>query len=81
MNITRPHETPLLSLLQYVARRAAELGTGVSGSEVIGAMPAFTAALSVLSDALRVPARILRGRVQILWEGLSTEGLNAPDGE
>ena len=52
MNITRPGETPLLRVFQYVALRAAALGTVVLESEVIGALPGGTA-FGVLGDALQ----------------------------
>ena len=52
INITRPIETPLLRVFQYVERRALELGTSVTESEVIGALPA-AAAFGVLTDALQ----------------------------
>lgn len=52
MNITRPEETPLLSVFSYIARRAKELGTAVLESEVIGALPGDTA-FGVLRHALQ----------------------------
>lgn len=64
MNITRPDQTPLLSVFSYVARRAAALGATVLESEVIGALPGVTA-FSVLSDALQAVG-LKPG--QVLWE-------------
>ena len=61
MNITRPAETPLLSVFSYVARRAQELGAAVAESEVIGALPGI-AAFGVLADALQAtlkPGQVL----------------------
>ena len=61
MNLTRPRETPLLSVFSYVTQRAQELGTEVIESEVIGALPGDTA-FGVLGDALRAalkPGQIL----------------------
>ncbi len=52
MNLTQPAETPLLAVFQYVQRRAEALGTSVTESEVIGALPGPTA-FSVLADALQ----------------------------
>ncbi len=63
MNVTRPAETPLLSIFTHVARRAFELGTEAVGSEVIGALPGFSA-FGVLADALQ--ATLKPG--QVLWE-------------
>lgn len=64
MNLTRPAETPLLAVFQFVERRAAELGTVALESEVIGALPG-PSAFGLLSDALRSPG--LRTG-QVLWE-------------
>ncbi|MBV9851225.1 MAG: glutamate formimidoyltransferase [Armatimonadetes bacterium] len=61
MNITRPAETPLLSVFSFVARRARELGTEVVESEVIGALPGHSA-FGVLADALQAtlkPGQVL----------------------
>lgn len=55
MNLTRPAETPLLSVFQYIERRAADLGTTATESEIIGALP-HSAATGVFADALRCPA-------------------------
>ncbi len=64
MNLTQPAETPLLAVLEYVERRANDLGTSAVESEVIGALPGFSA-FGLLSDALRCPS-LQPG--QILWE-------------
>ena len=64
MNLTRPAETPLLAVSQYVERRATAFGTTVTESEVIGVLPG-PSAFGLLSDALRCPA-LLPG--QVLWE-------------
>lgn len=64
MNLTRPAETPLLAVFQYVELRAEELGTTAIESEVIGALPG-PSALALLSEALRFPA-LQPG--QVLWE-------------
>ena len=48
MNITRPDDASLLDILAYITRRAAELGTSVVESEVIGALPG-PAAFTLLS--------------------------------
>jgi glutamate formiminotransferase len=64
MNLTQPADTPLLAVFQYVERRAAELGTSAVDSEIIGALPGFSA-LALLSDALR-GSRLQPG--QVLWE-------------
>ncbi len=62
MNLTRPAETPLLAVFQYVQRRAGELGTSALESEVIGALPG-PAAFGVLADALHAttlkPSQVL----------------------
>jgi len=63
MNITRPDAAPLLSVFSYVAHRARELGSDALASEVIGALPGFTA-FGVLGDALH--AKLKPG--QVLWE-------------
>lgn len=55
MNLTRPAETPLLAVFGYIERRAQELGTSVTESEVIGALPGLSA-FGALADALRCPA-------------------------
>lgn len=64
MNITRPEQTPLLAVFSYIARRAIELGTEALESEVIGALPGYSA-FGVLGDALRA-ANLRPG--QVLWE-------------
>jgi len=53
MNLTRPAETPLLSVFQYIERRAADFDT--TAVEIIGVLP-NSAAVGVLADALRCPA-------------------------
>jgi glutamate formiminotransferase len=62
MNITRPSETSLFRVFKFVEKRAAELGTEVVESEVIGALPGFTA-YGIVRDALRAidlkPSQIL----------------------
>lgn len=62
MNITSPAETPLLAVLEYVQHRAAELGTTVVESEVIGALPG-PSSFGVICDALKArnlkPGQIL----------------------
>ena len=63
MNITRPRDTSVLALAAYIRRRAWELGTEMTGSEIIGALPGF-AAMNVLSEALQTT--LLPG--QVLWE-------------
>jgi len=55
MNLTRPAETPLLSVFQYIERRAADFDTTAVESEIIGVLP-NSAAVGVLADALRCPA-------------------------
>ncbi len=52
MNITRPAQTPLVALFEHVSRRAAELGTAVVESEVIGALPG-PSSFGVVRDALK----------------------------
>lgn len=69
MNLTRPAESPLLAVFQYVAARALALGTSVVESEVIGALPG-PAAFAVLSDALQASA-LKPG--QVLWENWLAE--------
>ncbi len=64
MNLTRPAETPLLAVFQYVERRASELGTSAVESEIIGALPG-PSAFGALAGALRCPA-LKPG--QVLWE-------------
>ena len=70
MNLTRPAETPLLAVLHHVKRRAQELGIAVVESEVIGALPGFTA-FGLLADALQAPA--LKPD-QVLWENWPAAG-------
>ena len=55
MNLTRPAETPLLAVFQYVQRRAEALGASVIESEIIGAIPG-PSAFGVLADALQATA-------------------------
>ena len=64
MNLTRPGKTPLLAVFYSLERRAAELGTSIVESEIIGVLPGDTA-FGALADALRSPT--LRSG-QILWE-------------
>jgi glutamate formiminotransferase len=64
MNITRTEATPLLSVFAYVTRRAAESGTSVLESEVIGALPGYSA-FAVVRDALRAAGL---SPDQVLWE-------------
>ena len=64
MNLTCPAETPLLPVFHSVQSRALELGTSVLESEVIGALPGYTA-FEVLKDALQA-AGLKAG--QVLWE-------------
>ncbi len=64
MNLTRPADTPLFAVFQYVERRAAALGTPVIESEVIGALPG-PSAFGLLAGALRFPG-LKPG--QVLWE-------------
>lgn len=63
MNLTHPAETPLLAVFQHIERRAAALGTSVTESEVIGALPGASA-FSVMADALHSPAL---KPTQVLW--------------
>ncbi len=70
MNLTRPAETPLLAVFQYVRRRAEELGTAAIESEVIGALPG-PAAFRILADALQAAA-LKPG--QVLWENWPEQG-------
>ena len=64
MNLTRPAETPLLAVFRYIERRAAALGTSAIESEVVGALPGFSA-FGVFADALHCPS-LQPG--QVLWE-------------
>ena len=75
MNLTRPAETPLLAVFQYVERRAAALGTSVLESEVIGALPG-PSAFGVLTDALCCPT-LQPG--QVLWEMWGATGSHGDD--
>ena len=68
MNLTRPLETPLLAVFGYVQRRALELDTFIVESEVIGALPGYSA-FGVLSQALQA-AGLKPG--QVLWENWPT---------
>jgi len=54
MNLTQPAKTPLLAVFHFVEARARELGTTVVESEVIGALPGYTA-FGALADALQAP--------------------------
>ncbi len=63
MNITMPREVSLLALVSYIRRRALELGTEMTCSEVIGALPAFAAA-DALGEALHTTVQ----PGQVLWE-------------
>ena len=62
MNVTRPDETPILPIFQFIQRRAEELGTSVLDSEVIGALPGYSA-FGLVRDALKAtglkPGQIL----------------------
>ncbi len=64
MNLTRPADTPLLSVFRHVEARALALGTSVVESEIIGALPG-PSAFGVLADALQAPG-LKAG--QVLWE-------------
>lgn len=64
MNLTRPAETPLLRVFEYVEHRAAALGTTVVESEVIGALLG-PAAFGLMADALHC-STLKPG--QVLWE-------------
>ena len=72
MNLTRPAETPLLAVFRAVERLAREWGVSVVESEVIGALPGYTA-FGILADALQAPT-LKPG--QTLWEtwGADAEG-------
>ncbi len=63
MNITLPRETSLVTLVAYIRRRALELGTEMTGSELIGALPAF-AATDALGEALQTTVQ----PGQVLWD-------------
>jgi glutamate formiminotransferase len=63
MNLTRPAETPLMAVFRYIQGRALELGTSVMESEVIGALPGYTA-FGIIGDALQA-AGLKSG--QVLW--------------
>ena len=64
MNLTRPAETPLLSVFRYIEARAVALGTSIVESEVIGALPGYSA-FAVLADVMQAPG-LKPG--QVLWE-------------
>jgi glutamate formiminotransferase len=64
INVTRPEETSLYALFSYIAKRADELGTKAIESEVIGALPGFSA-FGLIRDAI-AETGIKPG--QILWE-------------
>jgi len=64
MNLTRPAETPLLAVFRRVEAGARARDTSVAGSEVIGALPGYSA-FGVLGDALRAVG-LKPG--QVLWE-------------
>lgn len=64
MNITAPQETSLLALVAYLHRRAGELGTEMTGSELIGALPG-PSARDTLAEALHTTLR----PGQVLWDG------------
>ena len=72
MNLTKPAETPLLAVFRYIEARARALGTSIVESEVIGALPGYSA-FGVLADALQAPG-LKPG--QVLWEnwGVSNQG-------
>lgn len=68
MNLTHPAETPLFAVFQYIQRRAEALGTSVTESEVIGALPGPTA-FGILADALQA-ATLKPGQVLLEnWPG------------
>ena len=69
MNLTRPADTPLLAVFQYIERRAADLATAAIESEVIGALPG-PSAFGALADALQAPG-LKPG--QVLWENWPAE--------
>ena len=62
MNITRPETTALLAIFQYVENLAERNGLSILNSEVIGALPGYSA-FGVIADAVRAaglkPGQIL----------------------
>jgi glutamate formiminotransferase len=64
INIVDPDASPIGSVFAYVLNRSRELGVNVLESELIGAMPGYTA-FAQLAASLRAPA-LKPG--QILWE-------------
>ena len=54
MNLTRPDETPLLSVFAYVKQRAREMEIAIVESEVIGALPGPTG-FGIIRDSLQSP--------------------------
>lgn len=64
INIVDPGASPIGSVFAYVLNRARELGVNVLESELIGAMPGYTA-FAQLMASLRAPG-LKPG--QILWE-------------
>ncbi len=72
MNITQPAITPLLPVFAYATRRARELGTVAVESEVIGALPGYTA-FGLIADALQA-AGLKPG--QVLWENWPREDMS-----
>ena len=75
MNITETRKTSLPAVFSYVARRAQELGTTAFESEVIGALPGYTA-FGMVRDALKATG--LRPE-QVLWE--NSPHLSVNDGD
>ena len=64
LNIVDPFSAPIGSVFAYVLNRSRELGVNVLESELIGAMPGYTA-FDQLAASLRAPG-LKPG--QILWE-------------
>ncbi len=63
MNVTRPGETSLAALVDYIDGRALALGTQISGTELIGALPG-PSAFALIQDGLRGTLK----PEQVLWE-------------
>ncbi|BDI32204.1 glutamate formiminotransferase [Capsulimonas corticalis] len=68
INVVHPESVSLYALFSYIARRAEELGTKAVESEVIGALPGFSA-YGLIRDAIAA-TRIKPG--QVLWENWPT---------
>lgn len=64
VNITDPNAAPIGSVFAYILNRSRELGVNVLESEIIGALPGFTA-FRQLADSLRATG-LKPG--QVLWE-------------